>query len=156
MADAADMLRRSAKDIQKFHGDQLKKHGNALRKQLIASAKSATGGDRSLSGLGPDGPKLGVTLRTVRGLRTTTVTIKPSPKAALGPWVWIDSGTRSGVRGRKGWRKRRDPTKSYVTRQREPYLHPGTKGSNAWFGPVDEELPKIQTDLRRQFDAISR
>src|SRR6056297_1251799 len=137
------MLNRTADEIRKFHGDALKKHGGDLRKKPIAAAKSATGGDRALSGIG-NKPKLGVRLRTVRGSRTTTVTIVPSPKAAKGPWRWIDEGTQAGMRA-----KRRS-VRPIVGRDQIPeprrttsakYHHPGTSGSNAWFGPVDNELP---------------
>lgn len=154
---ASAALRKRAEAVRKFRHDELKKHGNELRKALIVSAKAATGGDRRLSGLGST-PTLSVTLRTVQGGTTTTVTLKPSPKAAKGPWTWIQDGTRPGPRAmRRSVRLARGANSGQTrTTTNAKYHHPGTSGSNAWFGPVDRELPKIRAELRRQFNAISR
>lgn len=148
-------MRARADKVRQFQHDELKRHGNTLRKALISSAKKATGGDRRLSGLGHT-PLLGVTLRTVRGGKSTTVTLKPSPKQAKGPWTWIQDGTRPGPRSmRRSVRVRRGGSQGRTTTSAK-YHHPGTSGSNAWFGPVDKELPRIRADIRHRFDAISR
>lgn len=145
---------RRARVLEDFKHDALKKHGANLRRQLVASAKSATGGDRRLSGMGASAPRLGVTLRTSKGRTTSTVTLKPSPKAAKAPWVWIDQGTRAGMRRKRG-QSSISRRQSQVT-GRGAYRHPGTDGKDAWFGVTDRELPKISAELRRQFDVMSR
>jgi hypothetical protein len=152
---AADGFSRRAKALENFHHDALKKHGANLRRKLLQSAKDATGGDRALSGLGST-PKLGITLRTAKGNATSSVTLKPSPKAARGPWVWMDQGTRPGMRAkRRSARVGRSRRDSQVTGFGS-YRHPGTKGKNAWFGVTDRELPLIAKELQRRFDVSSR
>lgn len=152
---ASDGLNARAEAVRQFHHDELKKHGAALRKKLIRSAKDATGGDRKLSGLG-NKPVLGVRLRTERGGRSTTVTLTPSPKAAKGPWSWIQDGTRSGRRARRVSARNGHSRTQATLNARYSYLHPGTAGSNAWFGPVDSQMPKIRAELRSAFNALGR
>ena len=153
MASASDGLRRRSEALKDFQHDALKKHGANMKRKLVASAASATGGDRRLSGLGPK-PILGVTLRTEKGSKTSTVTLVPSPKAARGPWVWIQDGTRPGMR-RRSRRAGVSRRNSQITGSGS-YYHPGTSGSNAWFGVTDAELPKIAAELRRQFNVAGR
>ena len=153
MAAASAAYGRRAKALQDFRHEALKRHGAALRKKLVASAKGATGGDAKLSGMGSQAPKLSVRLRTERGSATSTVSLSPSPKAAKAPWVWIDQGTRAGMRRKRGTTITR--RESQVTGVGS-YMHPGTKGKDAWFGVTDRELPKIAADLRKQFDVASR
>lgn len=152
MASADAMLSKTAKEIRKFHGDALKKHGGGLRKKLVASGKVATGGDGALSGLG-NTPKLGVSVRTTGGSRVTHVRIKPSPKAATGPWVWMDSGTKAGMRAKRKSVRADGDTRSGTS---ATYRHPGTKGKNAWSSVRDPELPKIRKKLEAEFNAITR
>ncbi len=151
-------MRERAKKIRQFQHDELKKHGSDLRKELLLSVKAAAGADRSLSGVG-NKPKLGVTLRTVRGGSTTTVTLKPSPKAARGQWTWMESGTKAGPRAhRYALREQRISDRLAVSRRstQTTYRHPGTSGKRAWSEPVDRELPKIRVELRSAFSAMSR
>lgn len=152
---AGDVAKARAKKLAQLRTDSMKDGAKLLRKSLVESAKRATGGDSRLSGLGNE-PRLGVSVRFQNTDITTSVVIKPSPKRAYGPWVWIDSGTRAGVRGRKGRVAPRRNDRTYVTKQRRPYYHPGTKGSDAWFGTVDRELPKIRSDIRNRFVVASR
>ena len=150
---ASSGLRRRSTAVKDFRRQELKRHANQIRKDLIRSAKSATGGDRRLSGLG-NKPLISVRVRTVDGNRTTSVTIVPSPKAAAGPWRWIEDGTKPGRRaGRKSTRNGRTRRASTVEGVGS-YFHPGTRGTQgvkAWSTPLVTRIPKVRAELRASF-----
>jgi hypothetical protein len=152
---ASEGLRRRSEAVRDFRRDEMKKHANTIRKGLIASAKTATGGDRKFSGLG-DKPRISVSVRTEHGGRTTTVTIKPSPKAARGPWRWIEDGTKPGRRAvRPAFRNGR--SRRAATIEGFAYYHPGTRGSQgvkAWSKPINEQLPEVTAEMRSNFRQI--
>lgn len=145
--------------LQSLH-DTLKRQGMALRRDLLASVKRDAGSDRALSGIG-NKPKLGVRLRTEQGKRTSTVSLQPSPKAARGPWSWMDQGTRPGMRRS---RKRFDADGAAISRRQAQvsglgggvYYHKGTSGKSTWFGTTEPFLRRHEQEMARRFDVVSR
>ena len=165
MSNAARSLRARANEIREFRKKEMRTHGAAIRRALIASAKRSTGGDGAFSGLG-NRPKLGASVRIEQGARTTTVTIKPSPKASAGPWRWIEDGTAPGWRAKRtsaraqDIRSRRAVSRRVAATQRgSSYFHPGTRssqGDRAWSRPSEVELIKARKAIRSNFRQLMR
>ena len=165
MTQAAKALRARSADLRKFRTEEIRKHGQAVRRALVASAKQSTGGDGALSGLG-NRPKLGASVRIEQGARTTTVTIKPSPKASAGPWRWIEDGTAPGWRAKRTSARAQDirsrravSRRVAVTQRGSSYFHPGTRssqGDRAWSRPSEVELIKARKAIRSNFRQLMR
>lgn len=129
--------------LERFPDEVVRKGVKQLRAPIMQAITRASGGDRRLSGLRNKGQ---FNVRTkVTGTTAVEGHVTASPARMRGSWVWMDTGTKAGIRRTRGGSKR-----SYSFR------HPGTRGKGAWIKPVESELPKVRKDIEQAFKATVR
>lgn len=122
-----------------FPADAVRQAVKTIGDPALRRLRKDTGGDRKLSGLKNAKP---LTIKTkVVGTTIAEGVVLAGPKRLLGPWSWLEDGTKAGNRrGRYG----------------SVYRHPGTRAKRTWSDPVDDAARQVMADIQNQFRATIR
>ena len=144
MGAAADDLGRVAAKLRTLPSEGVKYATAMMRTEINKSLSRDAGGDRRLSGLGPNGRPQTVktTSRHLGNLVDGRVMAGPANQRA--PWFWMEEGTQPGHRRvRVGSRRH---TGSLTT-----YYHPGTPAKRTWSEPVNRVAPSVERHFEDLF-----
>ena len=126
---AASDLEAVAAQLDQFP-EQAVRHATAeLRRAILPRLRRDTGGDQRLSGM-RSGARLNVTAETTG----SGGQVAAGPRRMLGPWRWINDGTRARAQGRG--------------------RHPGTRAKGTWDQPVAKAVPDVERDVAAMFDQV--
>jgi len=119
--------------LDRFPDTAVRRAVDQFRDAVRPRLKRDTGGDFRLSGIG--NARLNVSTRVV-GRDLVEGKVTTGPKKLMGPWRWLDDGTRPSVTadGR----------------------HYGTTAKHTWSDPVAKALPDVQAGIARDFVAVVR
>lgn len=132
-------LKQVEQRLAGFPADAVKQAVKTISTPALARLRKDTGGDRRLSGL-KNGKQLTIKTKVV-GTTIAEGVVLAGPKRLLGPWSWLEDGTKAGSRrGRYG----------------SPYRHPGTRAKRTWSDPVDDAQRQVLADIQNQFRTVIR
>lgn len=130
---AADDLDQLARDVTAYTKQSVKDVGKVFADAIKTRAKRDTGGDMRLSGVpGMARMTVSTTARVSKSTGSVKGAVKAGPRKNLGPWRWLNDGTRPHVvNGRS---------------------HPGTAAKNTWDEPRDRVRPNAELKAVQLWD----
>lgn len=124
---AASDLEAVAAQLDQFPEQAARHAVTELRRAILPRLRRDTGGDQRLSGM-RSGARLNVTAETTG----SGGQVAAGPRRMLGPWRWINDGTRPRAQGRG--------------------RHPGTPAKGTWDRAAATAIPDIERDVADIFD----
>lgn len=131
---AATDLEAVAGNVERFPAQAVRGVVTGLRAAIITQARRDTGGDLKLSGA-HQRDRLDVTTE-VNGGTVVVGEVIPGPRRQLGPWRWLNDGTRPRIQGSG--------------------RHPGTRPKHTIDLAVDRALPGLEREVADRFDEVIR
>jgi hypothetical protein len=126
---AASDLEAVATQLDQFPEQAVRHAVTELRRAILPRLRRDTGGDQRLSGM-RSGARLDVTAET----KGSGGQVAAGPRRMLGPWRWLNNGTRPRAQGRG--------------------RHPGTRPKGTWDQATAKALPDVERDVAALFDQV--
>lgn len=124
---ASDDIEAVAAKLDQFPEQAVRHAAVELRSAILPRLRRDTGGDQRLSGM-RSGARLNVTAETTgQGAQ-----VAAGPRRMLGPWRWLNNGTRPRAQGRG--------------------QHPGTRAKGTWDQAAAKAIPDVERDVATLFD----